>query len=110
MDKTQLQIRRLKCTAKTWMIKALSLMFMSTNSAVESSSEKRAINGVSSVCTSPLPKGIGMGCLSPVGRASTGQYINLGSQAKNGDANISELLQRLDVQEYIRSVEEVLMF
>lgn len=103
MDKTQLQLKRLKCTAKTWMIKALSLMF--------SDHVNRADRGIESValCNSPLPRGVGLGQLSPVGRSSTGQYISLlGSQSKyDGAPSVGELLRRPDVQDYIRSVEEV---
>ena len=104
MDKTQMQIRRLKCTAKTWMIKALTLMY--GNNAGTSTAGRPPLPG--SVCTSPLPCGTGLGHLSPAGRASTGQYISLGSHNKAGDGSgVTELLQRADVQEYIKSVEEV---
>jgi hypothetical protein len=114
MDKTQAQIRRLKCTAKTWMVKALSLMYGS------------GVGGSNAGCRPPLPPGAGLsplpahlsaglGHMSPCGRASTGgQYISLGSNSKaegegsSANAAVAQLLQRPEVQEYIRGVEEAI--
>lgn len=105
MDKTQMQIRRLKCTAKTWMIKALTMMYGGSSNATTGG--KPPLPG--QVCMSPTPHGSSLGHKSPIGRASTGQYIALGSHNKVGEGNtsVTELLQRQDVQDYIKTVEDV---
>ena len=114
MDKTQAQIRRLKCTAKTWMVKALTLMYGNNGGSTSSTTGggTRPPLPPGSLCTSPLPSGlVGLGHMSPIGRASTGQYISLGSNTKvdegSTNSSVTQLLQRTEVQEYIRSVEEV---
>jgi hypothetical protein len=100
-DKTQLQIRRLKCTAKTWMMKALSLMFPPETTPASQ-------RGLRENATSPLPKGTDISGISPVGRMSAGVYVNL-SATENGtyESNMSDLLLRDDVQSYIKNVEQV---
>ena len=108
MDKTQIQIRRLKCAAKTWMIKALSLIFRD-NHNLSIFHGNPSLPLPTGVCSSPLPKGISLGHLSPAGRASTGQYISLGSHSKPGESNVNvaEMLKRPEVQDYIKTVETV---
>jgi hypothetical protein len=107
MDKTQVQMRRLKCTAKTWMIKALMLMFGNGNGQTSSISLSPSREG-NRIAISPLPRGLGLGVLSPAGRVSTGQYVNLcGAAADDASNAISELLARPEVQKYIEGVEDV---
>lgn len=108
MDKTQVQMRRLKCTAKTWMIKALTLMFGNGQTSSSAFSALSPVREGGRMAISPLPRGLGMGVLSPAGRVSTGQYVNLcGGAAEDDSHTISELLARPEVQKYIESVEEV---
>ena len=98
MDKAQQELRHLKYAVKTWMMKAIAQKFGVRLSSSEFRSNAAALGSMVSPlpCTSPLPSV----------RSETGSSSKMGA----GDFNceLAAIMQRTDVQEYMKSVNKAI--
>lgn len=98
MDKAQQELRHLKYAVKTWMMKAIAQKFGVRLSSSEFRSNAAALGSMVSPlpCTSPLPSV----------RPETGSASGMG--AGDFHCELAAIMQRTDVQDYMRSVNKAI--
>ena len=107
MDRTQMELRRLRYTVKAWMIKACGNMF--SDSILSNGMTPHRLTGAARLKASPLPASL----FSP--GTNSGRVGSKEGESERNDAEVislsydMDLLNRKDVQEYVNAVNMAIL-